>query len=1074
MVNWLLRKIVGTYHERERRRLWPVVERINALEPQIQQLSDDELRAKTDQFRTAIQQQSAGATFSGPMDPVWYTLNPEERQAIRRERRAFQHRVLQTLLPEAFAVVREVARRTVGMRHFDVQLLGGMILHEGTIAEMATGEGKTLVATLPAYLNALTGRGVHIVTVNDYLARRDARWMGPIYHLLGLSVGVIQGLDPAERRLGDEPLSFLYDPTFTATSERFLHLRPVARREAYAADLTYGQNNEFGFDYLRDNMRFRSQDRCQREFHYAIVDEVDSILVDEARTPLIISGPAEESTELYYRLDKLVGKLANGADYEVDEKAQSVALTEPGIRHAEELLGVENLYDELNMRLVHHITQALRSHELFRRDVDYMVKDDEIIIVDEFTGRLMPGRRWSDGLHQAIEAKEGVRIREENQTLASVTFQNYFRMYEKLAGMTGTAETEAQEFKEIYHLDVVAIPTNRPLIRANHPDVVYKTEAEKFLAIVQELAELHRQGRPVLVGTISIEKSERLSRMLNEPGPMLQRLGTVCQWALTEAAKDSLPEGLRKRLEAALSRPASLGVSQAEELLGAVQAHAPTSVLFYRLEDITRLVRTIAMIRAGLPHHVLNAKHHEQEARIVAQAGRKGALTIATNMAGRGTDIILGGNAKALAEEAMREEAARRGQPLEETEARAILDRFATLCREERDEVVALGGVHILGTERHEARRIDNQLRGRSGRQGDPGSSRFYLSFQDDLMRIFGSDRIAKLMELKWFQWEEGMPIEHPMVTRAIETAQRRVEGQNFETRKQLLEYDNTMNRQREVIYEQRRRILDGVDLDGLIRDVIGEVADGLVEAFAPTTLRPEAWDLAALREAVQRQFAVSFDAGTRPADRDALAARLIETLEPAYAAKRQALGTELMAHLERTVLLSVMDAKWKDHLYMMDALREGIHLRAYGQRDPLVEYQREAYAMFQELTGAIKVESLMMLLRVQPSPEAQPVSVFARTPQRELHPEAPTATPPLAGVRSGFGAEGSVEDRSGLRAQGSGQLPGAQSPQPRATGTPVQHVGHKVGRNDPCPCGKVDTTGKPIKYKKCCYPKYG
>ena len=656
MVNWLLQKIIGTHHERERKRLAPVVGRINACEPMIRALSDEQLRAKTDEFRARIQRAWGATTYPSAADLAWYRLTIDERQAIHRARRAHQDRVLWELLPEVFAVVREAARRTVGMRPFDVQLLGGMVLHEGKIAEMATGEGKTLVATLPAYLNALTGRGVHIVTVNDYLARRDARWMGPIYHALGLSVGIIQGVDPAERRLGDEPLSFLYDPTVVTETDRFTHLRPIARQEAYRVDITYGQNNEFGFDYLRDNMRFRKEDLSQREFHYAIVDEVDSILVDEARTPLIISGPAEESTELYYRLDRLVRRLEKGVAYEVDEKTQSVSLTEDGVRQAEELLGIGNLYDEMNMRLIHHVHQALRAHELFRRDVDYMVKDDEIIIVDEFTGRLMPGRRWSDGLHQAIEAKESVRIRQENQTLASVTFQNYFRMYEKLAGMTGTAATEAQEFHEIYRLDVVTIPTNQSLIRTNYPDVVYRTEEEKFVAIVQEIAEWHRAGRPVLVGTISIEKSERLSRMLKEPGPIVQRLGTVCQWTLQELPKEQLPEDLRRRLEQALSRPATLTDTQADELLAQVRTHAPKALLTYRLEEIARLVKTITTIRTGLPHNVLNAKYHEQEARIVAQAGRKGALTIATNMAGRGTDILLGGNPQALSADAIRED----------------------------------------------------------------------------------------------------------------------------------------------------------------------------------------------------------------------------------------------------------------------------------------------------------------------------------------------------------------------------------------------------------------------------------
>jgi len=1055
MVNWVLQKVIGTHNERTRKRLWPVVERISRLEPQIEKLSDEQLRAKTEELRQRLQEALKAHRFLSPADPEWYERNHDERAALRKERRAVQQRALDAILPEAFAVVREAARRTVAMRHFDVQLLGGIVLHEGKIAEMSTGEGKTLVATLAAYLNALTGRGVHIVTVNDYLARRDARWMGPIYHALGLSVGVIQGVDPGERRR-EESLSFLYDPMWTQTTERFIHLRPVERREAYATEITYGQNNEFGFDYLRDNMRFRKEDLSQREFHYAIVDEVDSILVDEARTPLIISGPAEESTELYYKLDKLVARLMKATDYEVEEKDHAVSLTEGGIKHCEELLGIENLYDEMNMRLVHHINQALRAHELYKRDVDYMVKDGEILIVDEFTGRLMPGRRWSDGLHQAIEAKENVRIRQENQTLASVTFQNYFRMYEKLAGMTGTASTEAQEFSSIYALDVVSIPTNRPLIRTNHPDVVYKTEQEKFLAVVQEIVGLYRSGQPVLIGTISIEKSERLSRMLKEPGPLITRLGVVAQWALNELNKESVPEALRRALEQALARPATMTEEQAGELVSQMKAHDAKSILVYRLEEIQRLAQTMATIKAGLPHNVLNAKYHEQEARIIAQAGRKGALTIATNMAGRGTDILLGGHPQALAEDAIREEEAKRQAPLEDAQRQVVIQRFKTLCDEEHRQVVAVGGLHVLGTERHEARRIDNQLRGRSGRQGDPGSSRFYLSLEDDLMRIFGSDRIAKLMDFKWFQWEEGLPIEHGMVTKAIETAQRRVEGHNFDARKQLLEYDNTMNRQREVIYEQRRRILEGIDLQGMVRDIIEEVAEGLVDAYAPKALRPDQWDAAGLGTALVSQFGIAAlpEAASLIGDGEARAEPVRQIMTHAYDAKRQSMGPQLTAQLERTVLLSIMDAKWKDHLYMMDALREGIHLRAYGQRDPLVEYQREAYRMFQDMTGTIKGETLMMLLRVQPMAETRPISVFATTPTQEVHPEASRAEAfiPPAAPEAGPETPGLFEQPVPFPRPGPMVLP-----------APVQHAGgSKVGRNDPCHCG----SGK--KYKKC------
>lgn len=1063
MVSWLLQKVIGTYHERQRRRLWPIVERISRLEPTIQQLTDEQLRAKTDEFRLRISTGLSGYTFLSPSDPRWYDLSMDERAALRRERRKVQQAVLDELLPEAFAVVREVAKRRLTMRHFDVQLMGGIVLHEGKIAEMATGEGKTLVATLAAYLNALTGRGVHIVTVNDYLARRDARWMGPIYHALGLSVGVIQGVDPAEPHEGIESLSFLYDPGFIAANERFMQLRPCPRAQAYQADLTYGQNNEFGFDYLRDNMRFRLEELTQREFHYAIVDEVDSILVDEARTPLIISGPAEESTDLYYRLDQVVRKLPSGSAFEVDEKAHAVSLTEEGIKRCEELLGVGNLYDEVNMRLVHHINQALRAHHLFRRDVDYVVKDGEIIIVDEFTGRLMPGRRWSDGLHQAIEAKEAVRIRQENQTLATVTFQNYFRMYEKLAGMTGTAATEAQEFHEIYKLDVVVIPTNRPLIRTNYPDVIYKTEQEKFLAVVQEIAELHRKGRPVLVGTISIDKSERLSQMLREPQPLVKRLGQVCQWAREELKKEQVPDALRPQLEQALSRPATLTERDVQGLLDQLSNQATKSLVTYRFQEILRLVQTIEAVKAGIAHKVLNAKYHEHEARIIAQAGRNGAVTIATNMAGRGTDILLGGNPTALSDQLIREDEAQRQAPLPEEERHAIRERFQRQSEEEHRQVVEVDGLHVLGTERHEARRIDNQLRGRSGRQGDPGSSRFYLSLEDDLMRIFMSDTIAKLMDL--VKWEEGLPIEHRLVTRSIATAQRRVEGHNFEIRKQLLEYDNTMNRQREVIYEQRRRILEGVDLGGLVRDIIAEVSQDLVDTFAPKDRQPDAWDLKGLQEALGRQFAVAVSADELSGNREAIVSQVIGAAERAYEAKHQQVGPDIMAHLERTILLSVMDAKWKDHLYMMDALKEGIHLRAYGQRDPIVEYQREAYGMFQDLIASIKTDSLTMLLRVQPATEPRPMSPFVRIPIQEVKPV-------LSEVERFAGRQGEPSPATSADvvpgATGFTPIvvpprgPAAARPVDRSAPTPVQRTGPKVGRNDPCPCGSG------VKYKKC------
>jgi preprotein translocase subunit SecA len=1065
-MKWVIEKMVGTHTQRLLKRLTPVVERINQLEPQMQALSDEQLRAKTDEFRQRFRQALAGETLVEPHSAPWYELNFDQRQQVRKQRRAVQQRTLEQILPEAFAVVREAGRRVLGMRHFDVQLLGGMMLHDGRIAEMATGEGKTLVATLPAYLNALTGRGVHVVTVNDYLARRDTRWMGPLYHALGLRVGVIQGVDPAERRMGDRSLSFIYDPTVTDAPDRFIHLRPVERREAYQADITYGQNNEFGFDYLRDNMRFRNTALPQGEFHYAIVDEVDSILVDEARTPLIISGPAEESTELYHRLDQVVRKLTKGDHFEIDEKQHAVSLTEAGIQRCEELLAVENLYDEQHMRLVHHVNQALRAHELFKRDVDYMIQSEDVIIVDEFTGRLMPGRRWSDGLHQAIEAKEGVRIREENQTLASVTFQNYFRMYEKLAGMTGTASTEAEEFQKIYQLDVVSVPPNRTLTRVNHPDVVFKTEAEKFVAVAQEIVELHQKGQPVLVGTISIEKSERLSRWLKEPAPFLQRMATVCQWMAGELPKESLSEALTQRLSKLAARPAMVTSAEAQELLEQVTREAPKSVLIYRLEMLVAMARVVEAVRAGIPHSVLNAKYHEHEARIVAQAGRLGAVTIATNMAGRGTDILLGGNPQAMVEDALRELRTKNETPTDE-QVRELSARFKAQTDEEHDKVVAAGGLHVLGTERHEARRIDNQLRGRSGRQGDPGSSRFYLSLEDDLMRIFGSDRVAKLMDLKWFQWEEGLPIEHGLLTRSIETAQRRVEGQNFESRKHLLEYDNVMNRQREVIYEQRRRVLEGVELARFVDALVDEVADEIVAVTMPKELRPDQWDLSAMRTVMARQFAVELGE-LDSADREAWAAHIAERLRAAYAAKTQALGEPIMRQLERNILLAVMDAKWKDHLYMMDALRDGIGLRAYGQRDPLVEYQHEAYEMFRGMIESVKAESLALLLRIRPAAEAQPVSVFANTPQQETHPEAARAVDAAAATQHAAAIETPpVQPQTPpapvRRPVAPSPIPGRPA-DPFAVPAPAPQVraASKVGRNDPCPCGSG------VKYKKC------
>ena len=930
MLNTLLRKVFGTKHERDVKRLQPNVVAINALEPQLKTLDDAALRAKTAEFRKRLED-------GADVDDV---------------------------LAEAFAVCREAARRALGMRHFDVQLIGGMVLHEGKIAEMATGEGKTLVATLPAYLNSLTGRGVHIVTVNDYLAKRDAQWMGPVYQALGLSVGVIQ-----------HEASFLYDPRFVTPDVRMTALRPCSRPEAYRADITYGTNNEFGFDYLRDNMRFYREELVQRELHYAIVDEVDSILVDEARTPLIISGPAEESTELYYKIDRIIPKLKRAAtivegklseveatkegDYIVDEKSKAVALTEAGIASCERLLTVDNLYDPNNIDVLHHIQQALRAHALYKRDVDYVVKDGQVIIVDEFTGRMMPGRRWSDGLHQAVEAKEAVRIERENQTLATITFQNYFRMYDKLAGMTGTAETEAEEFAKIYKLDVVVIPTNRPLTRVNNPDVVYKTEREKFNAVVEDIIERHGRGQPVLVGTISIEKSERLSTLL------------------------------KKR---------------------------------------------------GVRHEVLNAKYHEREAEIVAQAGRQSAVTIATNMAGRGTDILLGGNPDFLSKELLRKKGLDPATaPAEARQAALVESRRIT--EPEHEKVVATGGLHIVGTERHESRRIDNQLRGRSGRQGDPGSSRFYLSLEDDLLRIFGSQRIQRIMDR--LGMEEGEPIEHKLVTRAIATAQKRVENHNFEIRKHLLEYDDVMNKQREIVYGMRRQILDGANQTDTIAEWIEDLVPVTLDSFAGPAVHPEEWDLAGLNEALFQQFDVRIPASAyqEVTSRDGLNELVLDAVKSRYVDRERELGEELMRALERHEMLIVIDTQWKDHLLSIDHLKEGIGLRGYGQRDPLTEYKKEAFDLFQDMAERVKaavVERLFKVQVVREAPMAMP-TLTARADTQESRGEMPSV---------------------GGEAPRAAPLAAPPRPAPRTA------TGDKVGRNDPCPCG----SGK--KYKKCCYLK--
>lgn len=1216
-------KIFGSKNERELKRMRPLVEEIGQLEPELQPLSMDELRAKTDIFRGRIQeatvatraqldeiaQQAAEVAPEGiPDEEALEKLDyfQEERTSLEKELRAAEADVLDDILPEAYATVREVSRRVTGMRHFDSQLLGGIVLHQGRIAEMKTGEGKTLVATLPLYLNALLGRGSHLVTVNDYLARRDVQWMGPIYHALGLSIASIV-----------HDTSFLFDPTHVVKDYRYMNLRPVSRKEAYAADITYGTNNEYGFDYLRDNMKFNIEDYVQRELHFSIVDEVDNILIDEARTPLIISGPAEESTQKYYSLNRVIPRLQREVDYAIDEKLKAATLTEEGVAKVERILGVRNLYDPAEIGTLHHVNQALKAHAIFKRDVDYVIKDGEVVIVDEFTGRLMPGRRWSDGLHQAVEAKEGVRIREENQTLATITIQNYFRMYDKLGGMTGTADTEAVEFKKIYDLDVAVIPPNRPMVRVDHPDVVYKTEREKFEAVIADILDCHKRGQPVLVGTVSVEKSEHLGRLLK-----------------------------RKKIK----------------------------------------------------HNVLNAVNHEAEANIIAQAGRLGAVTIATNMAGRGTDILLGGNPEFLArseiekkwvnkasaartkkgaktgttteksyedrleeiraeynaaiaqaqekyepqwtpfeearnaglkrmaetyrpylhatlqkaradyeeaaqlldtthgalssaqlktysqareayesalseydkvvgpalnEEQQQEyetartdfiavltedgtgegevserltlnrsrferwledycqsiiqmaglalsengrvqeeyEAARRTyeenqhayqdadqryeearkpyeaaiaeaervyeqqrkehvQVIEEVREQlekapaaysqdfsAILEKYEKTCSEEREKVVAAGGVHILGTERHESRRIDNQLRGRAGRQGDPGSSRFFLSLEDDLLRIFGAERVQKIMDR--LGMEEGEPIEAGLVTKAIENAQGRVEGHNFDIRKHLLEYDDVINKQREVIYEQRRGFLAGENLKGQVLEIVEEMAEESVLNYADKGIDPAEWDWKGLDDTVFRQFNMRL--GLSEEQQEELITEDIQDLVrdralQHYEEREQDFTPPVMRYLEKVIMLQTMDSLWKDHLFAMDHLKEGIGLRGYGQKNPLQEYKKEAFSLFDDLSRRMQEDVVEKLYSVQVARQEDVQRMeegqAAQRPMQMLHGGQATLQQPQPATRAAQGG------------------PNGQPPVER----PVQAIRDtpKVGRNAPCPCG----SGK--KYKKC------
>ncbi len=989
MINSVISKVFGTKNERDVKRLMPRVAAINALEPQIEKLTDDELRAKTVAFQKLIEERLSAI----PEEPE---ADPERRKQVEKDRYDLLQSVLDEILEEAFAVVREAGRRVLNMRHFDVQMIGGIVLHQGTIAEMKTGEGKTLVATLPVYLNALSGRGVHVVTVNDYLAKRDSEWMGKLYRFLGLSVGVIiHDLDDKERQ------------------------------EAYAADVTYGTNNEYGFDYLRDNMKFDLKDCVQRPHNFAIVDEVDSILIDEARTPLIISGASEESTDKYVRVNRIISRLEKGeeidvapgepkqytGDFVVDEKHKNITITDEGWEKVEQLLGISNIADPENWDLKHHVETAVKAHALYRLDVEYVIKDGEVIIVDEFTGRMMPGRRWSDGLHQAIEAKENVKVERENQTLATITFQNYFRMYKKLAGMTGTAETEAPEFDKIYKLEVLVIPTNREMHRVENPDIVYRTEKEKYFAAADEIEKLHESGQPVLVGTTSIEKSERLSEILK---------------------------------------------------------------------------------KKNVRHVVLNAKYHEREAEIVAQAGRKGAVTIATNMAGRGTDILLGGNAEFMA----KQECVKKGiaqafgttqgkiegpqedgkttlfyyagteylVPIEQW--KEILTRYQADTDKEHAEVIAAGGLHILGTERHEARRIDNQLRGRAGRQGDPGSSRFYLALEDDLMRIFAKEWVSKLLQR--LGMEEGVPIESGMITRRIEAAQKAVEGQNFEARKHLLEYDDVMNKQRTAVYGLRRDLLQGIDQKELILDeYVSAILGELMDKYCAEKSHVDDWNLKGLKDAIFTRFGVDIYAeGVKPEalNRKELGDKIFDKLKERYEAKEKVIGSEAMRYHERMVMLSVIDSQWKDHLLGMDHLKEGIGLRGYGQHDPLVEYKRESFEMFEAMMTRFQEESVRYLYSMQilerphienMDPDTSGSPETGMTPQRS----SDNGGRPPGKVSTSIDELEAEFERKKRRELSQARMAGAGEQEA------VQQVvrGNKVGRNDPCPCG----SGK--KYKKCC-----
>jgi preprotein translocase SecA subunit len=1194
----LIKKIVGTKNDREIKRIRPYVEEINQLESDHQGFSDADLKAQTEKFKARLAEATAGmkheledlrAENAGAEADRREELKTQSEE-LDKQIREKESEVLEEILPEAFAAVREASRRTIGLRHFDVQLIGGTVLHEGKISEMKTGEGKTLVATLALYLNALTGRGVHLITVNDYLARRDVQWMGPIFHKLGLSTASIV-----------HEASYLFDPTFITQDYRYLNLRAITRQEAYLADITYGTNNEFGFDYLRDNMKFSLEEYVQRELNYAVVDEVDNILVDEARTPLIISGPAEESTDKYYIIDRIIPKLQRGAviqgdpsqeeraaieakgDYTVDEKSRSVTLTEGGVAKVERLLGVHNLYDPRQIDTLHHVQQALKAHAIFKRDVDYVVKDGEVIIVDEFTGRLMPGRRWSDGLHQAVEAKERVHIREENQTLATITIQNYFRMYKKLAGMTGTADTEAPEFKKIYKLDVVVIPTHRAMVRDDLPDMVYRTDNEKYDAVVQEIEERSKKGQPILVGTTSVAKSERISRMLKKKNVKHNVLNAVNHEAeasiIAQAGRfatvtiatnmagrgtDILlggnPEFLaRSDMENEwISRAAKLPIQGAaryedalrelrekyeEEVQRAEKKYAKDGEVFEqnrsdalkRTTDMQREIRSLSPFREAreryedlsatqliealhnfrtIPEGYLRAKEVLETAVVGSANGAAAEAAASFGEAREEFSAALerwqqnGGERMAWVEaldekrrvfeqrlidlefdsahalladsehaalvsdydeayrafeeaearceeirtpyeesirmaqdnyEAKRQEYLRMVEAVREELDKApdenrqrfneLLAHYNKICSEEKERVIAAGGLHILGTERHESRRIDNQLRGRAGRQGDPGSSRFYLSLEDDLMRIFGADRIQGIMSR--LGMEEGVPIEHGLVTRAIENAQKKVEGHNFDIRKHLLEYDDVLNKQREVVYGQRREVLKGEVLKEQVIEMAEELADEIVGRYADKERHPSDWDLAGLRESLYHQFNLRFDFSSDEQESltpeslwETVNRRMLQTYED----KEQRFGTPMLRQLEKIIMLQTIDSLWKDHLLSMDHLKEGIGLRGYGQKNPLQEYQKEGFDMFEDMVRRKEEDVVQKLFTVELAREtaARPVEIEQPPPQRMVLSRGQEAI-------------------------------AASSPPSSA-----KREGEKVGRNDPCPCG----SGK--KYKRC------